>query len=227
MNAQEHAAACDICGSAHFEPAYGGRLGVNGHPPKCAACGSLERHRVVSAVYKALATFTASRSALHFSPDISVVPKQFRSYRGSTQGSENALDMYKTGLPAGSFDMVISNHVLELLKDDVAAMRESIRVVGPKGIVHVCVPSPTAVSLTKDWGFADKTKGYHYRVYGADIGKKFCRAITGLEGMVAIGRDRITEAYEAIFFFSLAAGSLESMAPHLLNNGIPAIYLGR
>lgn len=199
---------CSICGESKFEPGYGGRLAPNGSCPTCVKCKSAERHRVVRAMYRTLTPLTASLRCLQFAPDSSLEPQQFARFDTSVYNGENSLDMTRTGLTSESYDLIASNHVLEHVADHHAAIREMIRVVGPNGLVHLCVPSPSFVPVTRDWGFADKVKSFHYRAYGADAALVFVQAMPELHAIAALGRDLVTDTYEFVFWLSLDSDRL-------------------
>jgi SAM-dependent methyltransferase len=50
------------------------------------------------------------------------------------------LDVTRIGHPDGAFDLVICNHVLEHIPDDLVAMREIYRVLSPGGTAILMVP---------------------------------------------------------------------------------------
>jgi SAM-dependent methyltransferase len=183
-------------------PGYGGRLAPNGSSPTCGECASTERHRIVNAMYRALAPLTAKMRCLQFAPDASLEASRFARYDASVYNGANSMDMTRTGLPDASYDLVASNHVLEHVADHHAAIREMIRVVGPSGVVHLCVPSPAFVPATRDWGFADKSKTFHYRAYGADAALIFLQAMPELHVICGVGRDTATDTYELVFWLS-------------------------
>ena len=103
----------------------------------------MERHRIVYELYAAVAPQLSDCRALQFAPDASVRRDWFAEYVGSVYGSDNSYNMMDTGLQAGRFEFVISNHVLEHVPDDIQAIREMVRVSGPDGIVSLTVPTPT------------------------------------------------------------------------------------
>ena len=53
----------------------------------------------------------------------------------SVWGGKNSLDIQAIDLPDGSYDWVISNHVVNFIPDDLSALREMNRVAGQDGIV--------------------------------------------------------------------------------------------
>lgn len=153
-------------------------------------------------MYRSLAPLTASMRCLQFAPDGSLLAQQFTQFDTSVYNGENSMDMTRTGLPDGSYDLVASNHVLEHVANERAALQEMMRVVGQHGLVHLCVPSPAFVAATRDWGFADKTKSFHYRAYGADAALVFGDAVPDAHILCGIGRDPVTDTYELVFWLS-------------------------
>src|SRR5271155_4512247 len=129
---------CNICGGKEFT--FGSLVRKEGAlPPQCARCKAVERHRIVRNIYSCIRPLLVNWRAFQFAPDRSVEPGWFATYRSSVFDSNDSIDMMDTGFADGAFDLVISNHVLEHVADDVQALRESLRIVGPTGIVHVCV----------------------------------------------------------------------------------------
>lgn len=202
---------CRICGSTAFKPGHAGRTAIGGALPTCANCGSTERHRIIHAMYEALKPLTQQWRALQFAPDGSLARTNFKALDVSIYGGVNSLDMMQTGLPDGSYELVASNHVLEHVKDHLRAIQESLRLVGPKGVVHVCVPSPAQVVQTRDWGFADPSLTYHYRIYGADAGVLLGGAHDDAKVLCGVGRDAVTDTYDMVYWLSLDRGSLVQM----------------
>jgi SAM-dependent methyltransferase len=166
-------------------------------------------------MYRTLVPLTASLRCLQFAPDNSLEPQQFARFDTSVYNGENSLDMMRTGLVAESYDLIASNHVLEHVADHHAAIREMVRVVGSNGLVHLCVPSPTFVPATRDWGFADKSKSFHYRAYGADAALVFLQAMPELHVIAAVGRDPVTDTYELVFWLSFSSERLRDWTARL------------
>lgn len=206
---------CSICGGTSFKPGYGGRMAPNGAAPTCEGCGSTERHRIIHAMYRALAPLTRGLRCLQFAPDASLDPKDFARFDTSVYNGRNSMDMTRTGLAEGSYDLIASNHVLEHVQDHHAAIREMMRVVGPKGLVHLCVPSPAFVPATRDWGFADATKSFHYRAYGADAALVFLQAMPELHVICGVGRDPVTDTYEMVYWLAREPARLQQFTAHL------------
>jgi len=216
---------CNICGGNDFVPGYANRMGLNGVGPTCSKCKSAERHRIVRAMYVSLAPLVRGYRVLQFAPDMSLPVEDFASFTGSTYGGLNSLDMMATGLADGSYDLVASNHVLEHVKDDRAAIRELLRVVGPRGVIHVNVPSPTFVARTVDWGFPDPAKTFHYRTYGADAGQLLAQAHQDVHVIAAIGWDDVTDTPDIVYWLSLDDALLYQFATRLVDSRIPVVKI--
>lgn len=135
------------------------------------------------------------------------------------------MDITNTGLAPESYDLIASNHVLEHVADQHTAIRELIRVVGPHGLVHVSVPSPSFVPETVDWGYPDKLKSFHYRAYGADAGLVFLHALEQLHIIAAAGVDPVTQTYEFVFWLSLDYDRLLQWTSALQRGGFPVLIL--
>jgi len=178
----------------------------------CAKCGSVERHRIIFNMYKQMPQITNNADVLQFAPDCSIQKSSFKSYTGSVYGGENSMDIKDTKLESGSFDFVISNHVFEHIDDDIAALKECLRLVGDSGVVHICVPTPAYTAQTVDWGYPDKTKAYHYRNYGADFGVHFCKQVGELNGLIVVGEDTISETSDLILLLSKNVGTLQKIS---------------
>jgi SAM-dependent methyltransferase len=97
------------------------------------------------------------------------------------------IDLLAIPFDDSSFELVIANHVLEHVDDDLAALRELTRVLAPGG--HAILQTPYAASLETTWfdrGVntpAGRLHAYgqedHVRLFGRDIFQRF--ASTGLE----------------------------------------------
>ena len=71
---------CPICGSGDYVAGPKGRMSPEGLPPRCAACGALERHRNYRMLFEALRPILAGRRALQFSDDSSAPRDAFASF---------------------------------------------------------------------------------------------------------------------------------------------------
>lgn len=171
-------AVCPICGSSAFTHGPNGRLSPEGALPRCVGCRSLERHRAYRTAFAALdpARFSGL-SALQFSPDPVVESGWFAHHETSEYGTATELDLQAIDRADASFDVVIVNHVLEHVPDDLAALRELDRVVRTDGFVFLSVPDPARVPATRHYGRARDDKHGHWRVYGPDILDRFAEVL--------------------------------------------------
>ena len=86
------------------------------------------------------------------------------------------LDIQDTGLDAGSFDVVVCNHVLEHVDDWQRALAEVRRVLAPGGALICSFPiDPTYAIVDEDASVADPAQRVarfgqhdHLRVFGRD-----------------------------------------------------------
>ena len=169
---------CNICGNNSFGSGPGGRMSLEGLPPRCEKCQSLERHRVYRKVFEQLVDEELkSLSFLQFSNDRTVDPKWFSSHEVSVFGGNNSLDLQNIERSDNSYDIVMCNHVLEHVANDEYALRELFRVVKDSGFVFLTVPAPLNKSKTTDWGYPKKEQHGHYRIYGADFQEKLINTL--------------------------------------------------
>ena len=216
---------CSICGGEKFIPSLAGRVAKSGQNPKCSNCGSLERHRIVRKIYNSLPDeFLKDKSALQFSTDPGIPQKRFANVVISVFEAENSLDITNINKPDNCFDWVIANHVLEHVKDDVAAFAEMLRIVNVEGIVQVTVPTPHSQLWTKDWGYADESAYGHYRGYGSDLPNRFGTVPIEFTGVQIIGWDSVvTGRWDIVYFFSPTKSTIERLAKIMHTNGFPVI----
>ena len=192
-----------ICGGRDFVAGPNGRLARGGQPPRCASCGSLERHRIVRGLFDALdADFFSGRKVLQFSPDPATPADRFATVEISVHGGSNSLDLAAIDRPDGMYDWVVANHVIEHVEDDLASMREMLRVIGPSGVVQLTAPSPSTRLWTDEWGYPDPADHGHYRIYGCDLPIRLAPAIGAAVGLQAIGRDQVTGRRDVVYFFT-------------------------
>lgn len=94
------------------------------------------------------------------------------------------IDLQRIGYPDASFDLVIANHVMEHVADDMASLREIHRVLAIGG--HAILQTPYSALLKakfEDPGIAPdsaRLEAYgqedHVRLYGSDIFDRFASA---------------------------------------------------
>jgi SAM-dependent methyltransferase len=155
----------------------------------CPNCLSLERHRLIW-MYLAERTdfFKARRSVLHIAPEACFI-NGFEKVHGDgyiTADIESPLakvkmDIHEIPFPDNSFDVVLCNHVLEHVRDDIQAMKEMYRVLKPGGFTIQQVPffNPVPATTFEDNSITDprereKIFGQddHVRKYGHDYAKR-------------------------------------------------------
>jgi len=137
----------------------------------CPHCGSFERHRALALFYpKFLSTLPRRPDRiLHFAPESalrSFIEPLCESYeRSAVAGDvEHHLDLTNLDLPTSSCDVILLNHVLDCMPDDLAAIREMWRALRPTGVV-VAVASYEPGSVTRELAPASNTC---HRIYGSE-----------------------------------------------------------
>lgn len=196
-------AVCNICGGEVFLPGPNGRMSRSGRPPRCAYCGSLERHRRLRGLYHQLpAHFLASLGVLQLSPDLGVDSGWFLSHEVSVFGGENSLDLHSIDRPDACYDLVVCNHVLEHVADDRRGLAELMRVVRPGGFVQLTVPSPYTRAVTVDWGYPRAEAYGHYRGYGRDVICLFRRAVADTKVVEVEATDLVTRTGDYIYLWT-------------------------
>lgn len=151
----------------------------------CPNCLSLERHRLLwMYLEQKTAFFQRPYHILHIAPEACYIDR-FRKIHGRayvTADLESPLadvkmDIHQIPFSENTFDIVLCNHVLEHVQDDIQAMKEIRRVLKPGGFAILQVPffgdMPektfedhsiiTPAEREKAFGQAD-----HVRKYGKD-----------------------------------------------------------
>ncbi len=138
---------CNICGwsGERFNVLFNERLDVK-QETVCPICGSFSRQRVL---YKLLAERFGDGdglTCLEIAPHRSLpVQKALPKATYVSGDLESSLAMYKVDLTRlsnkdESVDLFVCSHVLEHIKDDVAAIREIYRVLRKGGIAVIQLP---------------------------------------------------------------------------------------
>jgi SAM-dependent methyltransferase len=144
---------CPICGSRPFE-AFGGRQAA-----RCRRCGGLERHRALASVSASLTAEGAGRRCLEAGP---LNPMVFGGYLRARGWTYTSVDRWRGGnpndarnvtfvdvvadlrnleaFPDASFDLFITQHVIEEIDDFRAALREIARVLGANATALLEIP---------------------------------------------------------------------------------------
>jgi SAM-dependent methyltransferase len=145
----------------------------------CPRCGSLPRHRILALWFENHREELRASSILYFAPESCIMLWMRRNGVHCTTADlyERAnlqLDIQDTGLPAGSWDLVVCNHVLEHVDDFRLALRELHRILRPGGSLVCSFPmDPTIELLDEDSSVRtpeDRRKRFgqhdHLRIFG-------------------------------------------------------------
>jgi SAM-dependent methyltransferase len=164
----------------------------------CPSCLSLERHRLIWLYLQEKTNFFKSKlNVLHIAPEACFIHR-FEEIHGDeyiTADIESPLakvkmDIHEIPFSENKFDVVLCNHVLEHVRDDIHAMREINRVLKPGGFAILQVPffNPVPAATFEDNSITDprereKLFGQddHVRKYGTDYSQRIQRA-----GLLAI-----------------------------------------
>jgi SAM-dependent methyltransferase len=182
---------CPICKHSYRKFLPYGRVNPRNNA-LCPNCQSLERHRLIWLYLERKTDFlTRRQNVLHIAPEACFM-KKFEAIHGAlyiTADIESPLakvkmDIHKMPFGSNSFDVVLCNHVLEHVDDDLQAMREIARVLKPGGYAIMQVPffSPVPEVTFEDRSVKnprerEKLFGQddHVRKYGKDYPKRIER----------------------------------------------------
>ncbi|HET9034257.1 MAG TPA: methyltransferase domain-containing protein [Dokdonella sp.] len=188
-------------------------IGSNPDQFECPRCGAhdRERHLFMYLEETGLLANLAGKSVLHFAPEkrlgqhiSAATPARYVPcdlYPGSPDVQR--VDMLDMPFDEGTFDLVIANHVLEHVDDDLKALSEIRRVLKPGG--HAILQTPYSAKLHHTWqdpGIdtdAARSQAYgqadHVRLFGRDIFVRFTS--TGLVSCVR-QHDEVLPGVDAI-----------------------------
>jgi len=159
----------------------------------CPSCLSLERHRLIWVYLKEKTNFFSTRlNILHIAPEPCFMDR-FEKQHGKnyiTADIESPLakvkmDIHQIPFEENHFDVVLCNHVLEHVADDIKAMSEIKRVLKPNGWAILQVPffSPVPDITFEDNSITDKREREkmfgqddHIRKFGKDYLQRIERA---------------------------------------------------
>ena len=183
---------CPICGNHYGKFLPYGRINPRLNA-LCPSCLSLERHRLIWLYLKEKTNFfSAQLDVLHIAPEPCFM-KRFEKQHGEkyiTADIESPLakvkmDIHQIPFSENIFDVVICNHVLEHVQDDIKAMSEIRRVLKPGGWAIMQVPffSPVPDVTFEDTTITDPQErekffgqNDHVRMFGKDYSKRIERA---------------------------------------------------
>jgi SAM-dependent methyltransferase len=187
----------------------------------CPNCQSLERHRLIWLYLEKKTDFMKRKQrVLHIAPEACFM-KRFESIHGDgyvTADIESPLakvkmDIHQIPFDADSFDVVLCNHVLEHVDDDIKAMSEICRVLKGQGYAVLQIPifSPLPEVTLEDRSITDpreREKAFgqddHVRKFGKDYPKRIDSS--GLTSVVSRFTSEL--APDDITRYGLAAGEV-------------------
>lgn len=162
----------------------------------CPVCKSSYRTRLVKLYLDEKTDLSKEMSVLHIAPEeqlayilkhkknIEYVSGDLSPERYSHLAPARKIDVTSIGYNSDFFDLIICNHVLEHIPDDLKAMEELYRVLKPGGKAILQVP----VSLKLDHTYEDPSivaerdrlkyfgQKDHVRIYGQDYYKRLSEA---------------------------------------------------
>jgi SAM-dependent methyltransferase len=189
---------CPICKNHYRKFLPYGRIKTRANA-LCPGCLSLERHRLIELYLEQKTNFYTTRlKVLHIAPEPCFM-KRFQGQHGDgyiTADLESPLakvkmDIHHMPFPENHFDVVLCNHVLEHVDDDILAMSEIRRVLSPGGWSILQVPwfSPVPETTLEDPAITDLRERErlfgqddHVRKYGRDYLQRIQRAGLRPEG---------------------------------------------
>ena len=150
---------------------------------RCPRCGSVERERLLCLYLDQMQDAMSNyKNVLHFAPERNLGKKIKGMSEGYTttdlksKSVDMNFDITSIPFPEDSFDLIVCNHVLEHVPDDLAAMSEIFRVLQSHGVALLQVPLAPSVCTTRegsiDMSSEQKTSLFgqfdHVRLYGTD-----------------------------------------------------------
>ena len=182
---------CPVCNTGFRKFLPYGRINPRENA-LCPSCLSLERHRLLWLYLNHHGFFEKQLRVLHIAPEACFI-KRFERVHGShyiTADIESPLAKVKMDIHAipfneDTFDVVLCNHVLEHVDDDIAAMKEIKRVLKPHGYAILQVPffHPVPAETFEDKSIMDKQQrerlfgqADHVRRYGSDYAARIRKA---------------------------------------------------
>jgi SAM-dependent methyltransferase len=188
-----NAVICPVCNNTFRKFLPYGR--INPRPNAlCPNCQALERHRLIWLYLQTKTDFFKKPiHVLHIAPEACFI-KPFEKLHGDkyiTADIESPLakvkmDIHKIPFKENSFDVVLCNHVLEHVDNDIKAMSEINRVLKPGGFAVLQVPffSPVPEKTFEDFSITEpraREKAFgqddHFLNYVKDYTPRIARAV--------------------------------------------------
>ena len=178
---------------------------------ECPWCGchDRERHLLIYMHATGLFNILSKMAILHFAPErrLSIIiaatnPARYVQCDLCPQTSDiEKINILKIPYSEKNFDLVIANHVLEHVADDLGALAEIYRVLKPGG--YAILQTPYSAKLHQTWSDPGidtddaRLQAYgqedHVRLFGRDIFKRF--SSVGLEPCVK-KHDQLPSQYD-------------------------------
>ncbi|MDJ0846503.1 class I SAM-dependent methyltransferase [Crocosphaera sp.] len=158
----------------------------------CPNCLSLERHRLLWLFLKNKTNFfEQSLKVLHFAPEICLI-NRFNKQKNleyctadlESPWAMDKFDIQEIPYNQNTFDVVLCNHVMEHIDDDLKAMKEIYRILKPGGWAIIQSPQDLSLEVTyEDTSITtpfEREKAFgqsdHLRLYGLDYGQRLKQA---------------------------------------------------
>jgi ubiquinone/menaquinone biosynthesis C-methylase UbiE len=109
---------------------------------------------------------------IHFAPESFLANRFRRTFRSYTTadfsmaGVEHRVDLTRLSFPNDSYDLVYASHVLEHIKEDLAAIQEIRRILRPNGLA--ILPVPIVGDRTVEYPGPNPLEDGHVRAPGVD-----------------------------------------------------------
>lgn len=182
---------CPVCSKSFRKFLPYGRINPRENA-LCPNCLSLERHRLIWLYLKERTNFFKDKQrVLHIAPEACFIPRLEKLLKDDyiTADIESPLakvkmDIHQIPFEQNVFDVVLCNHVLEHVTDDIRAINEIHRVLKPGGFAILQVPffSPVPDVTHEDPSVVDKREREklfgqddHVRKYGKDYPSRIRR----------------------------------------------------
>lgn len=186
--------ACPLCGRTYRKMLPYGYV-TSRENALCPHCLSLERHRLLWLYLERETTlFSSLPTLLHIAPEVCLMRHLKPHYKSSPERYQTAdlespladlhFDIQQIPLADESFDVIICNHLMEHVENDLLAMRELHRILKKGGWGVLLSP----VDLARETTFEDdsitdpeeRTRIFgqydHRRLYGNDFAERLRKA---------------------------------------------------
>ncbi|HEX6223718.1 MAG TPA: methyltransferase domain-containing protein [Chryseolinea sp.] len=182
---------CPVCGKSFKKFLPYGRINPRENA-LCPNCLSLERHRLIWLYLREKTGFFKDPlHVLHIAPEACFIKRFEKIHRDRyvTADIESPLakikmDIHEIPFGQNTFDVVLCNHVLEHVRDDIKAMNEIHRVLKPGGFAILQVPffNPVPDETFEDANITDRHE--REKIFGQDdhvrkYGKDYTQRIKG------------------------------------------------